>query len=106
MVSERDVVDIAWKSISIVDIRRGRVMIAGKARFDCLVFWAHLVMCRKFRIRARVFKDVFSVISHEATNEPTFSGAGRDYNKKNSSVDTKQVCDAVYCASNESATPR
>ena len=79
----------------------GAVTVNGKTDFDVLVFWAHPHICDKFEGRARVFKGVYAAITHEATSESTFSGAGRAFNKQRTLLDPGQLCDTVVCVSRE-----
>jgi hypothetical protein len=70
-----------------------------------LVFWANPLIRAKFPGRARVFNAVFAAITHEATSESTFSGAGRAFNKQRTRLGVGQLCDTVVCVSGEKLNP-
>jgi hypothetical protein len=102
---ERDTEDTAWAAITKKDIRHGVVTIAGKEQFRILVFWADAAICRKFRLRARVVKGVFAAITHEATSESTFSGAGRAFSHQRTKIDPEQLCHQDFCVPGEKRRP-
>jgi hypothetical protein len=99
--TQRESEDKHWEDITKSDIQCGAVTVNGKTEFDVLVFWAHPHICDKFEGRARVFKGVYAAITHEATSESTFSGAGRAFNKQRTLLDPGQLCDTVACVSRE-----
>ena len=62
------------------DSRRGRSVDGGDS-FNIMIFWADPVIRSKFPGLALVFNMVYGAVSHEATSESAFSGAGRASNK-------------------------
>ena len=60
----------------------------------------------KFPGLALVFNMVYGAVSHEATSESTFSGAGRAFNKARTLVGSTTLRDSIVVLLGRSATRR
>ena len=73
----------------------------GGDSFSIMIFWVDPVIRSKFPGLALVFNMVYGAVSHEATSESTFSGAGRAFNKARTLVGSTTLCDSIVVSSGE-----
>ena len=73
----------------------------GGDSFSIMIFWVDPVIRSKFPGLALVFNMVYGAVSHEATSESTFSGAGRAFNKARTLVGSTTLRDSIVVSSGE-----
>ena len=78
----------------------------GGDSFNIMIFWADPVIRSKFPGLALVFNMVYGAVSHEATSESTFSGAGRAFNKARTLIGSTTLRDSIWSLPGRSATRR
>ena len=104
MLDSREVELEAWSKVKT----SRELMMHGVVRsmdggdsFNIMIFWADPVIRCKFPGLALVFNMVYGAVSHEATSESTFSGAGRAFNKARTLVGSTTLRDSIVVSSGE-----